>query len=55
MLQSFSVPMTDFVEANSPFNPERIRAVEFVFDKTEAGTVAVDKVGFSNMPTGFGR
>ena len=55
VLQSFSVPMSDFVAANGDFNPERIRTVEFVFDKTEAGTVAVDNVGFSKMPSGFWR
>ena len=47
VLQSFSIPLADFVEANPSFDPARLREIRLLFDRTEAGTVVVDDIGFS--------
>jgi len=53
VLQSFSVPLSDFVAQDSAFDPTQISSIAFVFDGSEAGTVVVDNVGFSNLPAAF--
>ena len=47
VLQSFSIPLADFVAANPAFDPARPREIRLLFDRTEAGTVVVDDIGFS--------
>ena len=47
VLQSFSIPLADLVEANSAFDPARPREIRLLFDQTPAGTVVVDDIGFS--------
>ncbi len=47
VLQSFSIPLADFVEANPSFDPARPREIRLLFDRTAAGTVVVDDIGFS--------
>lgn len=47
VLQSFSIPLADFVEANPSFDPARLAGIRLLFDRTEAGTVVVDDIGFS--------
>ena len=47
VLQSFSIPLADLVEANPSFDPARPREIRLVFDRTAAGTVVVDDIGFS--------
>lgn len=53
VLQHFSIPLSDFVLANPAFDPATLRELRFVFDRTEAGTVAVDDVGLAHMHPGF--
>ncbi|WP_419160945.1 alpha/beta hydrolase family protein [Candidatus Palauibacter sp.] len=51
VLQSFSIPLSDLVEANPAFDPARPREIRLLFDRTAAGTVVVDDIGFSeNRP-----
>jgi hypothetical protein len=46
VLQHFEFPLADFVAANPAFDPARLAQVRFVFDRTEAGIVVLDNVGF---------
>ena len=50
VLQSYTLPVADFAAANPEFDPSRIRAVRLVFDRTPAGTVIVDDIGFTPGP-----
>lgn len=47
VLQSFSIPLADFVEANPAFDPAGPREIRLLFDRSAAGTVVVDDIGFS--------
>lgn len=52
VLQSFSIPLADLVEVNPSFDPARPREIRLVFDRTTAGTVVVDDIGFSERRPG---
>lgn len=52
VLQSFSLPLADFVEANPSFDPAAPREIRLLFDRTAAGTVVVDDIGFSERRPG---
>ncbi len=47
VLQSFSIPIRDFVAANPILDPSALVSVGLLFDRAEAGTVVVDNIGFS--------
>ena len=49
VLQSYSLPLRDFSEQNPQLDPSRLRTVRLVFDRTPAGTVVVDNLGFSEL------
>ncbi len=49
VLQSYILPFPDFIAASPSFDPTRLRTIRFVFDRTVAGTVVVDDVGFSPL------
>jgi len=49
VLQSYSIPLSDFVVGNSTLDPGSIRKVKLIFDQTQAGTVVVDDIGFSKI------
>lgn len=53
VLQHFSIPLSDFALANPGFDPATLRELRLVFDRTVAGTVAVDDVGLARMHPGF--
>jgi dienelactone hydrolase len=55
VLQNYSILLRDFQAENPRFEPARLRAVRLVFDRTTAGTVVLDDVGFSQLPAGFTR
>jgi dienelactone hydrolase len=46
VLQHFEFSLADFVDANAAFNPASLVQVRFIFDRTEAGVVVLDSVGF---------
>ena len=50
VLQSFSIPLADF---GGGVDVTDLREVRLVFDRTEAGTVVVDDIGFSNLDPAF--
>ncbi len=53
ILQHISVPLSDFRAENPDFDPGTLRSVRLVFDRTQAGTVVVDDVGFSWLHPAF--
>jgi dienelactone hydrolase len=46
VFQEFSFPLADFAAAGDGFDPAGLRRVRFVFDRTPAGTVLLDDLGF---------
>jgi hypothetical protein len=46
IFQSFEFPLADFVEANPAFDPSTVTTVRFIFDRTPAGVVVLDDIGF---------
>ncbi len=49
VLQSFSIPLADFRTSEPRLNLQRLSEVRLVFDRTPAGTVAVDDIGFAEL------
>jgi dienelactone hydrolase len=47
VLQSFTIPLADFVAAAPALDLARLAEVRLVFDRAVAGTVIVDDIGFS--------
>jgi dienelactone hydrolase len=47
VLQSYRIPLADFRAAAPTLDPRRITTVRFLFDRTPAGTVILDDVGFA--------
>jgi len=45
VLQSYVLPLADFAAANPKFDPTRLRAIRFIFDRTKRGSVILDAVG----------
>jgi dienelactone hydrolase len=45
VLQSYHLPLADFVAAEPRLDPTRLRQVRLVFDRADAGTVIVDEIG----------
>jgi hypothetical protein len=48
IFQSFEFPLSAFVEANPEFDPASLTTVRFIFDRTPAGVVVLDDLGFRN-------
>ena len=53
ILQTFSIPLADFAAQSQALDVSRLAAIRFVFDRVHAGEVALDHVGFSNLPPAF--
>lgn len=49
VMQTFTLPLTDFA-AGTGFDPARLRAVRFRFDRSPAGEILLDDVGFMRQP-----
>ena len=49
VLQSYILPFSDFIAVSPTFDPTHLRTIRFVFDRTAAGTVVLDDVGFSPL------
>jgi hypothetical protein len=47
VLQTYVMPLADFVQASPQFDPRRLRSIRLVFDRLVAGTVVVDDIGIS--------
>lgn len=53
ILQSYSIPIADFLADNRSLNLHDIASVSFVFDRVHAGEVAIDGIGFSDLDPAF--
>jgi dienelactone hydrolase len=53
VLQTYVIPFADLVRTSPAFSPSRLRAIRLVFDRVDAGTVIVDRIGVSNMDPAF--
>lgn len=53
VLQTYAVPLADFARVTPGFDPSRLVAVRWLFDRAEAGTVILDNIGFSRMSPDF--
>jgi hypothetical protein len=53
VLQTFSLPLSDFRRANPALDLGSLAAIRFVFDRADAGTVLVDDIGFARMAPSF--
>lgn len=50
VLQTYTLPLSAFQEANPAFRPEQIDAIRFLFAGETAGTVYLDEIGFRPQP-----
>ena len=55
VLQGYSLPLEDFSEQNPQLDLSRLRTVRLLFDRTPAGTVVVDDIGFSELEPAWTR
>ncbi len=55
VLQSFDLPLADFVGINPDLDPRSLSAVRLVFDRAVAGEVLVDDIGISRLGEDFWR
>jgi len=53
ILQSYSIPLGDFVSENPSIDLSALRAVRLVFDRAAAGEVVVDQIGLSALDPAF--
>jgi hypothetical protein len=53
VLQTYVMPLSDFVQASPSFDPTHLRSMRLVFDRLVAGTVVVDDVGISATASPF--
>ena len=53
LLQSYSIPLADFVEAAPALRLDELRSVGLVFDRTVAGEVVLDDVGFARLDPAY--
>ncbi|MDH3269745.1 MAG: hypothetical protein OEN56_00340 [Gemmatimonadota bacterium] len=47
IMQTFSIPLGDFVSRNRSLDLRQIRSVSFVFDRVHGGEVAIDQIGLT--------
>ncbi|MGH7483263.1 MAG: alpha/beta hydrolase family protein, partial [Longimicrobiales bacterium] len=53
VLQTYTIPLADFVERNPALDLSRLRTLALVFDRSPAGVVILDDVGFVRLHPGF--
>jgi len=53
ILQTYSIPLRDFLADNRSLDVRQITQISFVFDQVHAGEVIIDQVGFSDLDPGF--
>ena len=53
VLQTYVMPLAEFVAASPQFAPDKLRRIRLVFDRTKAGTVILDDVGVSAIDPAF--
>ena len=45
--QTFMIPLAEFARSAPQFEPNRLKTIRFVFDRSVAGTVVVEDIGLS--------
>jgi len=53
VLQTYVIPFADFRRAAATLDIDRVTRVRFVFDRTPAGNLILDNIGFSRMSPDF--
>jgi hypothetical protein len=53
VLQTYVMPLADFVAASPQFAPDKLKSIRLVFDRTPAGTIILDDVGVSAIDPAF--
>jgi dienelactone hydrolase len=53
VLQTYVIPLADFVRAKPGFDPARLKTLRLVFDRTVAGTIVLSDIGVSKIARGF--
>ncbi|RMH22612.1 MAG: hypothetical protein D6701_01220 [Gemmatimonadetes bacterium] len=53
LLQTYDLPLEDFVAVRPDLDLRALREVRLVFDRTEAGTVVVDDLGFQRLDPAY--
>lgn len=53
VLQSYSIPLGDFLEIEPELGLRRLRELRFVFDRSTEGEVAIDRIGISELHPDF--
>jgi dienelactone hydrolase len=50
VLTKYTIPLSQLARATPGFDPARVRVIRFVFDRTTAGSVLLDNIGFERVP-----
>jgi dienelactone hydrolase len=53
VLQTYVMPLSDFAQQSSQFDPTTLKAIRLVFDRIPQGTVVVDDIGVSSKAGPF--
>jgi dienelactone hydrolase len=53
VLQTYVMPLADFVAASPRFAPDKLKSIRLVFDRSPAGTIILDDVGVSAIDPAF--
>ncbi|HSJ33332.1 MAG TPA: hypothetical protein VK933_17970, partial [Longimicrobiales bacterium] len=53
VLQTYSLPLADFVAARPDLDVSRLRTIRFLFDRAVAGTIIVDDIGFAALDPAY--
>jgi len=53
VLQTYVMPLADFVTESPRFAPDKLRSIRLVFDRAPAGTIILDDVGVSAIDPAF--
>jgi dienelactone hydrolase len=50
VLQTYEIPLSDFVASNPDFDPAQLREIRFRFDRTKSRVILLDQVGLAHPP-----
>jgi hypothetical protein len=53
VLQTYSIPLSDFLSDNRSLDPGSLTSISFVFDQVHAGEVVIDQIGFTDIDPAF--
>lgn len=53
VLQTYVMPIADFVKASPTFTPDKLKEIRLVFDRNPAATIIVDDIGVSAIDPAF--